>query len=150
MNEHTYPIYRFWLKFTDPDHNVEGKIMFKHPLTGQEGDQALQEFIDRNLDAERTHGYTLRSLNLPIIGEGWEFVGEDTWLCQWFNHYTFNTHLTDQELLQSFTEFVARHRGKDYKDLDYICLMGAEDRYRWKGPCRCAHCQERGIVMIDH
>lgn len=148
-----YPIYRFWLTFTDADHNLDGSKMFKESLTKKTGKQALQEFIDRNLDAARQGAkgqYTLRSLNLTVVSSGWEFVREDTWCCRWFNHYTFNVHLADPELFRSFEEFVARHRGKPYTADDYICLMGAEDRWRWKDPCRCEHCQERGVVTIDH
>ncbi len=167
MTEHkerSYPIYSFWISFTDSDHNLSNHRMFAEHLSADELDKELQEFIDRGLDqgcigAEGE--YTIRSLNLGIIGKGWKYQRGDTWCCQWFNHYTFNTHLTDEELLQSFSEYVNRHKGglRRHEDAghyrirtgnDYVCLMGAQDHWRWKGICRCEHCQARGIVMIDH
>lgn len=95
-----------------------------------------------------------------------QFLGWETWCLQWFSHYTFNIHLSDTELLRSFNAFVGRKLpdtqilllGHDHplrqeakeEGRHLHCLMGAEDRWRWNGPCRCEHCQEQGIVRIDH
>lgn len=165
MEEKLYPIYRFWIAFTDRDHNVSSSQMFKKHLNQEKAEQALRKFIESNLDAKRqgqNGEYTMRSLDLEVVGTGWKFEREATWCCQWFNHYTFNTSLTDEDILQSFEKYVRRHASNqvrtgegidEHRDRvgdDYVCLMGAEDRWRWKGPCRCEHCQKRSIVMIDH
>jgi hypothetical protein len=90
-------------------------------------------------------------------------LGRFAWCLTWFSHFTYNTWLDDDEILASFENYVrevTRHNevhghfdnmmtNKDDRD-SYICLMGAEDRFRWKGPCRCEHCQTAGVVRIDH
>ena len=88
------------------------------------------------------------------------FYEQETWCLIWFSHYTYNTHLTDDELRTSFSYFVDRKMplqhnldvAKEYRDPDMktYCLMGAEDTWRWKGPCRCEHCIKNGVVRIDH
>ena len=85
--------------------------------------------------------------NCELIYLSCRFVEKETWCCSWFNHYTYNVHLSDAELRQSFSEFVDR---KKYKSGNDHALMGAEDRYRWSEPCRCEHCVKRGVVNIDH
>ena len=164
-DEHTYPIYRFWLTLSDNSHSVGGDRMFSERLTSEQAEKHLQEFIDINLDEQRDGKdgkYTIRSLGLDIVGKGWKLIGEETWCCRWFSHYTYNTHLSDDELLASFEAYVERHRVEQlglYENLEvhkervgenWTCLMGAEDRWRWKGPCRCEHCTARGVVSIDH
>jgi len=87
----------------------------------------------------------------------------ETWCLEWFCHYTFDMGQTDEEALASFERYVRRHEHKQrpgYRGDDYICLMGAEDRWRWYGeppveagnppPCRCRHCQEQGVLRIGH
>ena len=163
----TYPIYRLWIHFNDKEHNVDNSRMFKERLSSGEVLDALRDFIDRNLDAKRTGSdgeYTLREFpGLTQVEIGCKYLRHETWCCNWFNHYTFNTHLTDEELLESFSAYVARHQDEQLKpneSLDehrertssgnYICLMGADDRWRWEVPCRCKDCQKRGVVTIDH
>jgi len=168
MDEKKYPIYEFWVRFKDDkDHNVVGvKMLEEVPCCWEDFLAVFVDWVDANLDGEH-HGpggtYTIRSLNLEIIDAGWKFLREETWCCGWFQHYTYNTHLSDEELLESFREYVERQRpyicGSDEPYDCYlervpkdrrVCLMGAEDHWRWKEPCRCEHCRERGVVMIDH
>jgi hypothetical protein len=81
----------------------------------------------------------------------------DTWCSGWFSHWTFDTGQSDQEVLDSFREYVDRIQYSDRPE-DEIgsLLMGAEDEWRWHGgerteaPCRCPVCKERGVVRIDH
>ena len=95
----------------------------------------------------------------------------ETWILTWFEHYTFDDGRGDKEYLKSFRRYVRRYEHmqhdsteaiKRYGD-DYVCLMGAEDEWRWHGagetggrdersdaPCRCEHCQEQGLVRIGH
>jgi len=95
-----------------------------------------------------------------------EFLEWETWCLSWFSHYTYNAHLSDEALLDSFSRFVHRKEFEDWivsqgpndplykqakEEGKYLhCLMGAEDRWRWKGPCRCPDCVKFGITRIDH
>lgn len=80
----------------------------------------------------------------------------DTWVEGWFSHWTWDTFADDRAVLTSFQEYVDRIRWSDPQWEGR--LMGAEDRYRWKGsarenteaPCHCEHCKKLGIVRIDH
>ena len=85
-----------------------------------------------------------------------EFVRYETWCLHWFNHWTWDLGQTDYEILASFERYVQRYEymqefPSSYSgNRNYICLMGAEDRFRWKGPCFCIHCNRMGKVSIDH
>lgn len=108
--------------------------------------------------------------------ESWWF---ETWRLTWFSHVTFDVGQTDEEALRSFQRYVNRHRpyqrrepGErptiDHPDVDRPIpaqtLMGAEDRWRWKGsedgstnyesrtdpPCRCEYCQEQEVIRVGH
>ena len=85
----------------------------------------------------------------------------ESWCLTWFSHFTFDDGRTDKEFLESFERYVRRYdHMQDYypgeMPEEYICLMGAQDRWRWsakeedKAPCRCEHCKEQGVVRIDH
>lgn len=88
-----------------------------------------------------------KNKNCELIRLDCNFVENETWCCQWFNHYTFNNHLSDSDLEISFASFVNR---KKCLPVEKQALMGAEDHWRWQPPCRCKECQERGVVYIDH
>ncbi len=97
-----------------------------------------------------------------------EFVEYETWCLTWFGHETFDEGQTDEEALESFGKFVHRktvenHKNGHYDQFDYrdngkpfYCLMGAEDRWRWRGaddkppPCRCEGCKKAGKIRITH
>lgn len=75
------------------------------------------------------------------------------WALGWFSHQTFRVGRTDDELHESFERWVSRwERYQDYSSLpDGIpCLMGAEDRYRWRPFCDCETCRKNGIALIAH
>ena len=89
----------------------------------------------------------------------------ETWCLTWFQHFTFDDGRPDKEFLESFERYVHRYEYmQDYPPGSmpggYVCLMGAEDRWRWTGamegyertpvPCRCEHCKEQGVVRIGH
>lgn len=97
----------------------------------------------------------------------------EEWCCQWFNHFTWDVGDSDAGVLASFQRYVwrmERHNqlhqikigeGASAFYTDDVCLMGAEDRWRWSGanddngdptdpPCRCEHCTEQGVVRINH
>lgn len=97
---------------------------------------------------------------------------EESWCGTWFTHWTWDVGQTDQEALNSFQAYVDRVQVYNEKwrwennihdqDLDKICLMGAEDRWRWRSletdhngdskpaPCRCEKCKEHGVIRILH
>lgn len=103
-----------------------------------------------------------------------KLMHRESWCCSWFEHWTFDVGQTDAEALASFERYVRRHefyqdwphevltdadlkrRGIEYR----VCLMGAEDRWRWSGgpgpedrtapPCRCEHCTAQGKLRIGH
>lgn len=93
-----------------------------------------------------------------------ELKWRESWCLTWFQHWTFDDGRTDAEFRQSFEAYVRRHeREQDWVSAGgdppegYICLMGAEDRWRWTGetdksepPCRCEHCRAQGVVRISH
>lgn len=104
---------------------------------------------------------------VTVKGPRWEI-----WQLTWFQHKTFDVGQTDEEALASFERYVRRYEHMQglptsyqidrFRD-DYICLMGAEDRWRWHGagesgdrdersdpPCRCVHCREQGVLRIGH
>ena len=109
-----------------------------------------------------------------------EFIRFETWCLDWFCHKTFDTGQLDAEVLNSFHKFVRRMEDLNRKEgemvpysdgsisywQDAYCLMGAEDRWRWRGiiiddgegeydyddppPCRCKYCKEQGVIRINH
>lgn len=89
----------------------------------------------------------------------------ETWGLGWFNHFTYPEGRSDEELIASFNRYVGRHEGYQdnwmagREDGEYkICLMGAEDRWRWRGEnddrdnpiCRCEGCTKSGYVRVNH
>ena len=97
-----------------------------------------------------------------------QFYRFEVWCLNWFNHWSFDVGFSDDKVLESFQSYVCRIQranehfrycedsSLDSFGHDHFCLMGAEDRWRWKGnnnsepPCRCEHCKQNGIVRIDH
>jgi len=93
-----------------------------------------------------------------------KLVHRDVWCDGWFSHWTFDTGMSDEEVLASFERYVERilYSGRPESEIGGR-LMGAEDRGRWHGcasgdpqgehtspPCRCELCKVGGIVRIDH
>lgn len=98
----------------------------------------------------------------------------ETWCMEWFCHYTFRDRFEHpSEVLADFEQYVnrmGRLQGsnsmasvkmiEEYEARTgrrWICLMGAEDRFRWAGqgtdtraPCDCDHCKEAGVWRITH
>jgi len=166
--EQTYPIYSFSLTLDDLGWSGASDHMLKDTsLTTIE--EAFQQYLNADLDQEHPSlpdgsiRVALARGTFQVLEMGIKYLRHDIWCGDWFSHYTYNTHLSDEELLESFERFI---RGKEpfaMRDTDKIeyynervpeekrcCLMGAEDRWRWEGPCRCEHCTKKGIVRIDH
>lgn len=174
--EQWYPVYRFeiWWEITHPmtKYDNMGNAVecsswdrqYREPPTPEELESEVRRLWLAFLVAERSGGClpTLADRGAKLIGYRVTMVEIETWYQIWFQHVSLNTHLSDEELLESFRRFVQRKTPADVRlrmlgpeekrtpDTEYYCLMGAEDRWRWKGPCRCEHCQAQGVVRIDH
>ena len=82
------------------------------------------------------------------------FIENESWWITWFEHVTFDIGQSDEDVLASFRRYVHRKQEqgrREHNDSSYL-LMGADDRYRWRGaepdgkpencsepPCRCKH-----------
>ncbi len=93
-----------------------------------------------------------------------KLLRRDVWCDGWFSHYTYDTGMSDEDVLASFERYVERimYSGQPESWIGGR-LMGAEDRWRWHGcvagnpqgeqtppPCRCPQCKAAGLVRIDH
>jgi len=140
MEEKKFPIYKFYANWDQDDYRNNGtgfSIMYKENPSADQLEEQLKQF---KLEILAKHnGVIFKNIE-------YEFVEEETWCLKWFNHYTFNQFETDSEIERSFREFVSRKR---LLGEDKYCLMGAEDRYRWK-ICHCEHCKRLGKITIDH
>ena len=169
MSEKTYPIYSFSAKWSEkgdtekykdyPNWTVglpEGRIwnssdftkMFKEDQSQESLDAYLKDWWDKYILLDKNKDNELELLYLKV-----EFKERESWNLTWFSHETFDIGQTDEEVLDSFEQFVSR-RNSDQ-------LMGAEDRWLWSGapdkdgnatpaPCRCEHCKAQGLIRINH
>jgi hypothetical protein len=162
--EKIYPKYSIGVSFTEGSSSPTGTdwtTMFREPRTTQDIINELQtiwwpNYIKKHQDS-----------NDPRFDV--QFIGNDTWCINWFNHWTFDIGLTDEQILESFSNYVGRIkcaneyiRYNDDSNLlngreDFFCLMGAEDRWRWHGenehdqsPCQCIHCKGQKLIRIGH
>ena len=155
MNEKKYPIYNVTSKWKESSISVS--IMFKHHLSYIQKKLLISDFekgLRQKNDISSHITTTVR------------FLEFESWCLTRFNHYTFNEHYTDNEILESFERFVQRKmpgqealsksirnrnlpNQPDENPDDFYCLMGAEDRFRWN-ICRCEKCRTRHVVTLDH
>lgn len=183
MEDIKYPIYRFSLYwYQDGKHDSdypgrhiglpEGKtwnstnlrVMYKE----DQEKRILRKFIIDWWDKYKTERLSDKNPSTPVINI--ELFDRETWNLTWFTHETFDVGQSDAEALASFERYVqrkeaknAKHRYETGEDIDKFCLMGAEDRWRWRGandegeadssippPCRCKHCKKAGMIRIIH
>ena len=176
--EIAYPIFRVDVKWHEPIREYvkqgegcpEGRgwngtskdIMFQDPISDADIDKWCQEVLENQLKHARP-----KAMFGDIAGGEFskKLLRHETWCLYWFNHWTFDVGQSDQEVLRSFGDYVGRmeclnekHRIATGKfDTDLHCLMGAEDRWRWRGkedgsppPCRCDQCKKNGLIHINH
>ena len=75
------------------------------------------------------------------------------WALGWFSHETYRDGRSDEELRESFERWVRRweeYQGNLHDSPGVPCLMGAEDRWRWKPLCTCEKCLREARAMIAH
>lgn len=165
--EKLFPIYRFQLEFTveHPGRCWEGTTDYKsfdymapQPMTALELESQLWQAWFYYLISTRWSPITLADRGAKLVCWDVSLLRYDNWALRWFQHETRNTHLSNDELLVSFERFVNRKLAghialqsqRKIAGVDWYCLMGAEDGWRWKGPCRCEDCTKQGVVRIDH
>jgi len=105
---------------------------------------AREEWWPNCRDADRSTGRIAdKNPGDPIFTVALKY--HESWCISWFEHWTFDVGQSDEEALASFQRYVDRHafyqdwhhdertdrelaaRGIPYR----VCLMGAEDRWRW-------------------
>lgn len=188
-----WPIYSFSAKWSQDgewnpeypnwhDGLPEGRIwnstgfskMFKEEQTNEQLDEYIQDWWEKMIETKNKEDkfpiINPRDVKLEV-----KFVEFESWVLTWFCHETFDIGQTDEEAIRSFEEYVARVQDHNerikrncpedqwYKN-GHKCLMGAEDRWRWRGayengeygdgeasyPCRCKYCKEQGVLRIAH
>lgn len=107
-------------------------------------------------DKDRPHRSVVNRMRL--CGLNIKRLGRHPWVLRWFAHTTFRDGRTDDEIWYSFEHYVnqygwmqdiGRERVEKWYGEDYVCLMGAEDRWRWK-LCDCDECKTGETVTIKH
>lgn len=165
-DEKTYPIYWFEAEYIMDGMDapeIHGTSVMLGPDETPETTlrRIWASFISHEISAGENKGRTRAELNCKLSNLNSRFVKDETWCLDWFSHYTYNWHLNDGALFASFESYCRRceqenrNNGHFFDGLSdngkpFICLMGAEDRWRWEGPCRCDGCQSKGIVRFDH
>lgn len=142
MNDEKYPIYEIETEWLECKDSLPGStsmcIMFKKHMCEGDKEHLISDFEKGFRDKNNIKG---------ILKTNVYFSELETWSLSWFAHYTFDIGQTDQEIIQSFAEYVKRKLPVMYEMRH--SLMGAEDRWRWK-ICRCDKCCQRGVITIVH
>lgn len=187
--EQAYPIYKFSFSWTQDTKTDCEEDRIKNPNVWIYKDQppgrmrnstgfSMMKEAEMTTEELETFGdewfknYSTKK-EIPNPGDiviSWSLYYE-TWVCSWFQHETFDKGQTDQEARSSFEKYVRRHEhyqdnlekkiDKDGREIVQVSLMGAEDRWRWRGaddeegnttsaPCRCKHCKDAGKLRINH
>jgi hypothetical protein len=183
--ETAYPIFTFSAKFTQKvlenaadwqtKDQPEGRqsnstssigIFYKEEVSGETLQKDLEKWWGKTkAHYESEKGYE----DIQDVELSFEYERNETWICEWFCHCTPDVGQSDEDALKSFQNYVYRIQDLNQKlrceqDLSYhatpkggVCLMGAEDRWRWRGendargvPCRCKGCKDSGIIRINH
>lgn len=168
-----YPIYRISASWTELDKQLVNRINNSTSAHVMHKSIQLPEYIWNNANQ---WWVTIKSqkpeLKRELVHLKCELIRYETWNTTWFCSESFNSELSNAEVLDSFEEYVRRYeelQNMPYNRIrelgfDYVCLMGAEDRWRWRAgftpdgtrdddypaPCRCRHCQSAGMVRIAH
>lgn len=170
MDEKKYAIYRTFALWNQSNLDYANSTGFSRMYREDPGIKGARQdamnwwekYILKPNGFRKKEGPSLVDIGHELVKLECTFYERETWCLKWFQHFTYNIHLSDDELRVSFASFVDRklplqHNADFYPELKTrppgmktYCLMGAEDLWRWKGPCRCVHCVKNGVVYIDH
>lgn len=170
-----YPIYIFSAKWSQkgiqdikypnrhkglPEGYIWNSTGFNKMFKEYQTEEQLKSYIENWWDEYKNFKFD-ENQNIDNVQLNFQFLIEETFVCTWFTHECFDEGQTDEEFLNEFEQYVQRHEyyqdKMEYKNYK-ICLMGAEDRWRWNSgdksyngiPCRCQHCKEQGLLRISH
>ncbi len=139
-------------------------VMKKEPVTLEQIQLEANEWWGKYSEEKRIPN--IRDLKLEV-----KYFKNEVWNCVWFSHMTFDLGQDDKQILESFSKFVIRMEVLNEKlcyeqgiSFSYnetpkggYCLMGAEEKFRWRGekdgdsaPCRCVGCKKHGVIRINH
>lgn len=156
-----FPIYSFTINWMEGETPKKNGTHFFKMYKEEQTPEILQAVVDTYITT-RKEKFIIEEVTSEI--KLWQY---ETWELTWFSHRTYDLGQTDEQARDSFEQYVQRHEGYQrepdyYKVEGRLCLMGAEDRYRWKSknaigeedyeqvPCRCEHCKKAGYLVIDH
>jgi hypothetical protein len=169
----SFPIYKFRFHHkTEPEKTIVFLYrMFRDELEAESfrRDGAEDKYWD-GMSEEKKEERTRSDYEFEM-----RYSHHETWCQMWFSHYTFRDRFVDPaDAVADFEEYVFRVTRNqaclpDYvssEDIQkyeastgrkYICLMGAEDRWRWRGgtedspaPCMCQACVDNNRWVISH
>ncbi len=153
-----YPNYRFGLVVRFPDgetSNISEHRMFREAPDPDMLDRELEAWVDIGLRHERPSGAFLER-GAVVEQQEATFLHDETWCQAWFSHTSLNVRLSDDDLRADFFRYISRETARGRKRFPddprmwTSGLMGAEEIWRWAGPCRCEHCVRREVVKIGH
>ena len=170
--------YKWWPNDPGPGriwNSISTHRMYREdPGLAEVGRWAREEWWPKSRDAERRMGGRIVDAHPSDERFAVKLTHHESWCCSWFEHWTFDVGQSDKDALASFDSYVDRHAfyqewpHDERTDADLaargvphrVCLMGAEDRWRWCGgpgpddrttpPCRCEHCKAQGVLRIGH
>lgn len=113
------------------------------------------------------NGYKNKGRESKLIKIERVLLGEFVWWMKWFCHVNLNYHDNEKDAFESFRVFLeGTYQNINILDVydcssmrkdTYLnkvnnreeCLMGAEERWRWKF-CGCEQCKKEQITIIKH
>lgn len=133
-----------------------GTSSFRSEPTQEQLDEAVAEMVAKIRDGQAKKGCELVGVEAKA-----KLVQRSEWWLTWFCHSTYDIGQADAEALESFERYLDWAEPQSTERGGNVCLMGAEDRWRWHGktlengdrtppPCRCDGCRKYGVIRIGH
>lgn len=105
-----YPIYKIEFKWTQLNPEKTQRInevtsfkrMFKQELSEDEISKELIIYKESQLNK-------YPNSDVEFNYESIKFFEYETWVCEWFSHSSLNYHLSNEDILKSFSEYVNRY-----------------------------------------
>lgn len=183
--ETAYPIFTFSAKFTQKALENAADWQTKDQPEGRQwngtssfgvfykeevSEKTLQKDLEKWWEKIKAHYESEKGYeDIQDVELSFKYEINETWIFEWFCHCIPDVGQSDEEVLDSFRKYIFRVEDLNEKlrreqgcshyqtPKGGICLMGAEDRWRWRGendvrgvPCRCKGCKDSGIIRINH